>query len=318
MAQINRLKVTVIIPAFNAERFIEKAITSVLIQKEVIEVIVINDGSTDRTRELVLAIKDDRIRLLEHEYGLNRGRSASRNLGVKLARSEFIAFLDADDFYLEDRFAQDMISFDENESIDGVYNAVGFFDYLDSEVLENRIYPLYTVRQQVEPTVLFENLVQGKVGHFHINGLTVKRSLFEKTGLFNESLVVTEDSDIFWKMTLVGNLKTGVINKPVAIRGVHDTNIFNNRDIYKKYFYPFYESMIRWCSENKIPLRQIDILFKMLWLVRYKEKHTLFNHSLYWLRLTTMHRRLFFSYVSLKYFPIVRLRRKLFPFIYTN
>lgn len=311
-------EVSVIIPAYNADRFIEKAITSVLIQDEVVEILVVDDGSTDRTKEIVKSIKDKRIKLLEHERGVNKGRSASRNLGVEKACAEYIAFLDADDYYLENRFKWDILSFKENSRCDGVYNAVGFFNYLDSKILENKTNPLYTVRQEVEPTLLFENLVQGKVGHFHINGLTVKRSLFEKTGLFIESLEVMEDSDIFWKMTLVGRLKTGVINRPVAIRGVHDTNIFNNQTIYKKYFYPFYESLITWCSKNKIPLRQIDILFKMLWLVRYKEKHSLSNHILYWLQLTTLHHRLFFSYISIKYFPIVRLRKKLFPFIYSN
>ena len=314
------MNVSVVIPVYNAIRFVEKAVLSVLSQDEVIEVLVIDDGSTDGSYELLQELEKEhhKDKLFIHPEHINKGRSATRNLGIKNSSGNLIAFLDSDDFFLENRFLKDIDIFNKNPEADGVYNAVGFFNYLNSEGFLNNTYPLYTVRQEVEPTLLFENLVQGKVGHFHINGLTVKRSLFKKTGLFIESLEVMEDSDIFWKMTLVGRLKTGVINRPVAIRGVHDTNIFNNQTIYKKYFYPFYESLITWCSRNKIPLHQIDILFKMLWLVRYKEKHSLSNHILYWLQLTTLHRRLFFSYISIKYFPIVRLRKKLFPLIYSN
>jgi glycosyltransferase involved in cell wall biosynthesis len=76
--------VSVIIPVYNAEQFIEKAIASALFFTEVKEVVVINDGSTDGSLELLrqLRKKDDRLNIYHHKGAVNKGRSASRNLGI--------------------------------------------------------------------------------------------------------------------------------------------------------------------------------------------------------------------------------------------
>mgnify|MGYP003630548675 FL=1 len=121
--------ISVIVPAYNVEQFIEKAIVSIIQQPEVSEILVINDGSTDKTLEIVekLQKNDYKIKIFNHYNSINKGRSASRNLGIKNAKENYIAFLDADDFYLENRFANDKKIFDKNKYIDGVYNAVGCF-----------------------------------------------------------------------------------------------------------------------------------------------------------------------------------------------
>lgn len=316
MAGINRLEITVIMPAFNAERFIDKAISSVLIQKDVAEIIIINDGSTDGTREIVLSYKDERIKLLEHERGLNRGRSTSRNLGIKKARSEFIAFLDADDYYLHDRFLKDIDIFNKNPDADGIYNAVGFEIYDLSKSYLSQVQKLYTVNKVVQPSDLFEGLVTGKVGHFQIDGLTVKKSLFQKTGLFNENLEVAEDSDIFWKMALIGKLYTGQIDKPVAIRGVHEANSFYQEHLYAKYTFEMYNSLISWSSRKRIPLKKLDLLLKWVWILKHKKEDGLWNEMEFWARQFCKSPRIIYSYLFIKYFPIVRRRKLLFPYIF--
>lgn len=88
--------ISIIIPAYNAESFISDAIRSVLAQDEQrYEILVIDDGSTDKTIEVVHAITDQRLRLLQQSS--NQGASAARNRGLKEARGEYLAFLDADD-----------------------------------------------------------------------------------------------------------------------------------------------------------------------------------------------------------------------------
>ena len=90
--------VTVITPAYNAERFIKETLDSVLVQSmENWEMIVIDDGSTDRTREIVAeyAKTDTRIRLIENEN--NMGVARTRNRGIDMAQGEYVAFLDSDD-----------------------------------------------------------------------------------------------------------------------------------------------------------------------------------------------------------------------------
>ena len=132
--------ISIIIPAYNAERFIEKAILSALQQEDVFEVIVVNDGSIDATLSVIenLQKQHDKIKIYCHENGINKGRSATRNLGIQKATGNYIAFLDADDFYLENRFVNDKKVFNENENVDGVYNAIGVHFYREATEAENK------------------------------------------------------------------------------------------------------------------------------------------------------------------------------------
>jgi glycosyltransferase involved in cell wall biosynthesis len=315
----NHFTLSVIIPVYKCERFIQKAIDSVIAQPEVTEIVVVNDGSTDATSAILeeLQLQNPILTIYHHENRTNKGRSASRNLGIQKATGNYIAFLDADDYFLENRFSNDKKILQENENCDGVYNAVGFHFYRHTSVEELATHQLYTVRQKLQPEFLFEALLSGKYGHFHIDGLTVKKSVFDIIGLFNESLVVAEDTDVFWKMALKCQLETGLIDQPVAIRGVHDNNVYDQPDLYKKYLMKMYESIVVWCSKNQVSDAIIDTLFKVMWIVRYKEKNKLYQDIGYWAKLFFPFPKLLFSILSIKYFPIIRLRKELFPFLYT-
>ncbi len=95
-------KISIIIPAFNAENHINQAITSALSQSyNNIEVIVVDDGSSDNTVKIVKSFTDERLKLLENEE--NRGVSYSRNRAIEEASGMWIALLDADDWYAPDR-----------------------------------------------------------------------------------------------------------------------------------------------------------------------------------------------------------------------
>ena len=100
------MNISIIIPVYNAERFLEKAVDSALQFSEVKEILLVEDGSPDQSLEVCkkLLIKDKRIKLLQHPDQGNHGAGASRNLGLEKATGDFIAFLDADDYYLINRF----------------------------------------------------------------------------------------------------------------------------------------------------------------------------------------------------------------------
>ncbi|NEW78266.1 MAG: glycosyltransferase family 2 protein [Gelidibacter sp.] len=305
---------SVIIPVYNGERFIEKAIVSALQQLEVTEVVVVNDGSTDSTQEIIekLQTQNPRIKIYHHKNSFNKGRSASRNLGIKKANEKYIAFLDADDFYLKNRFTNDVKIFKENKDADGVYNAVDFHFYRESTPLEKQKLTLNTLTQVINPEKLFEALISGKYGHFQIDGLTVKKEVFGEVGYFNESLIVAEDTELIFKMALKCILMPGILNNPVAKRGIHNDNVFNKRDLYDIYDLKLYESMYVWSSKNHFELKTIERFLERIWILQYRKRKKKYSYIFYWVQINLRAPRLLLSYLGIKYFPLVRLLKKKF------
>jgi len=101
----NRIVVSVIVPAYNAEKVVENCIGSILKQNlKNIEVIVVDDGSKDATRRVLekLAVDDSRVRLIKKDK--NEGLSAARNSALEIAMGEYVGFVDADDWVEENTF----------------------------------------------------------------------------------------------------------------------------------------------------------------------------------------------------------------------
>ncbi len=310
--------ISIIIPVYNAFPFIEKAITSALQQPEVLEVLVVNDGSTDGSDEILQSIASTttRVTLLFHPQRINKGRSASRNLGLQHARGTYIAFLDADDYYLENRFSGDLPIFESQLDCDGVYNAIGVHFYRDATVEQQQELALYTITERIKPQDLFENLLLGGKGHFSIDGLTLKRSLIDKVGFFNTHLVVGEDTDYMWRMALVANLYAGSIENPVAIRGVHDANVFDKPFLYQENKLCILDSVLRWSANHGVRTTRLDLILKHIWILKQKQENSLMQDIKYWFNLFLPQQNLMFSSLSIKYFPIIRYRQKLFSFLY--
>lgn len=113
----NNIKISVIIPAFNVEKYIERCINSVIQQSlKEIEIIVIDDGSTDRTLEIIQKIQksDKRIVIIEQK---NQGSSMARNSGLEVARGKYISFLDSDD-WMEENYLYDIYMYAEKNLLD--------------------------------------------------------------------------------------------------------------------------------------------------------------------------------------------------------
>ena len=312
------MNISVIIPVYNAAAFVQKAVCSALFHKEVKEVVVVDDGSTDTSLAILQTLQesDSRIKIYHHLNNQNKGRSASRNLAIKNATQPFIAFLDADDFYLENRFDLDKKIFDNKAPVDGVYNAIGVHYYRKFTENENDELSLTTVTEPIEPEELFNYLLNGKKGYFSIDGLTIKRDVISKIGYFQEQLIVAEDTDWILKLALTSKLVAGNIIQAVAKRGVHETNIFNQTEQYKVYRPKMFESVITWSFKNNIEKTKIDLLLNWLFHFRYKQKYSLATELKYWLYLLKKEPKLLQSTLAIKYCPIVRKRKQLFPFLF--
>lgn len=112
---MNEIKISFIIPAYNAEEYIKKSIISILgIKESNIEVIVVDDGSKDRTYNIISQIDDSRLIVIKQN---NQGVSAARNTGMKIAKGKYIAFIDADDYIDTDSYEGIINQIDYNKDL---------------------------------------------------------------------------------------------------------------------------------------------------------------------------------------------------------
>ena len=112
-------KISVIIPLYNKEKIVERSVNSVLNQSfNDFELIIVDDGSTDKSFEIVNKIKDDRIKLIKQK---NAGPSAARNRGVKESKTDWVLFLDSDDELLKDALEHFILLITKYKNAD-IYN----------------------------------------------------------------------------------------------------------------------------------------------------------------------------------------------------
>lgn len=257
------MNISVIIPVYNAASFLEKAVNSAIQRDEVKEILLIEDCSTDNSLEICQKLQNSnsKVKLYQHSDHGNHGAGATRNLGLEKATQEFIAFLDADDYYLPNRFEAEKEIF-RNEKIEGVFNAIGT-DFLTEQGKKDfkekfKINNLTTVKKHAEGKDVFYGLLglDNSFGtFFHLNGLTIRSESIRKNSLkFNEDLRVHQDSDFIIKLTFHCHLKSGNITEAVAMRGVHDDNRITKIKLYSKKYnerqFLLWDSIRRW-SENK-------------------------------------------------------------------
>lgn len=264
----NNPKISVIIPVYNAERFVEQAILSVVKQPQVDEILVIDDCSKDNSGQLVanLQQKYSHIRLIKSDVHANVGAGAARNIGIQAASNDWIAFLDVDDYYLDNRFDTAVQIISQHPDAEGIYEAVDnqfeneqaytrFLQSRPKHIAQNKAdyrHTLFTIYEILPPDKLFEALMQGDKGFFHFNGLTAKKSLLMKAGLLNEQLELTQDIDMFNKLAMIGRLYHGNLKTPVAVRLVHDTNRVYGNDEKLKFFQVLsYLELVRFAKAKK-------------------------------------------------------------------
>lgn len=263
------MKVSIIIPVYNAADFVREAVESVLCQPETAEIILVEDGSTDNSLDVcqTLAAEFSPVRLYRHPDNGNHGSAAARNLGIRQAAYPYVAFLDADDFFVPGRFATARKLFKEQPDIDGVYEAIG--THFQNEAARQSWFAaghdsgLTTMNQTVPPERLFETMMKGDQGHFSGDGLVVKRTIFEKSGLFDERLIYYQDTDLWTKMAATARLVPGHLDRAVAMRRIHGHNRFPARQslvIRQKYGVMMWRNLWRWSLQRLEPARQ-ELLF---------------------------------------------------------
>lgn len=194
--------VSVIIPAYNCESFIAEAVESVRRQEyEPLEIIVIDDGSTDGTQSCVKSLGED----IRYAYQANKGPAAARNRGIGMAGGEVIAFLDADDYWPAKKLQIQVALMNSQPSLDVVLGRIRCTGLLN----------------EADRRIRFESPDNTMISICLGSGV-FRKSIFGKVGLFDESLRHYEDHDWFLRAR----------EKRISMIILKDITLYNRRNEY--------------------------------------------------------------------------------------
>mgnify|MGYP001603464510 FL=1 len=218
-----KVETSIIIPLYNAEKYIAETIQSVLNQTyQNWELIIIDDGYIDFSSKIVTNfLNDNRI---SFNYQKNSGVSSARNNGFTKAYGKYITFLDADDVWLKDNL-EEKISYLKNNAVDVVYSRYDTINEKSestSKILNKAIFP------NLKDVLLLK-------GNYSTapSGLVIKSEVLHKIGGFDANLSNNADQDL-WIRILANNYKIVLIKKPLWKYRVHANNMSNNIALLEK------------------------------------------------------------------------------------
>lgn len=191
-------------PVFNGEKYLIDAIQSVIHQTfSDWELIIIDDGSKDNSLKISKECEaiDQRIIVLQHTGGINKGVSASRNLGMKYAKGKWISLLDADDIWKPAKLREEFKIQFSNDDLILIYSKALTFDYDESENFNSLVYGSGESGKTTDP---FKKLISGFLAP--TSGISFRNDIAQKVGGFNEQLDFAEDTLFMHQLIEYGNI----------------------------------------------------------------------------------------------------------------
>ena len=189
--------ISIIVPTYNRQEFIEDAIQSVIEQdyEGNLEVIVSDDGSWDSTLEIAESFGNKVIILKKDKGCLSQGPSSTRNRGLKAATKPYIGFLDSDDFYLPDHLKNMTTVLENNPNLGFVFcRTLELKEVNGVNVFKPWTHSQITLNDILNPVVSRDHVV-------NTNCFLFKKSVFEKVGVFNENYSNGEDGDLWMRIS---------------------------------------------------------------------------------------------------------------------
>lgn len=275
----NKELVSIIIPVYNAQKYIKRCLTSVLNQSYTnIEIIVINDGSTDKSEEIVesLAKKDSRIKLLNQN---NQGAAKTRNTGIKKATGEYIMFIDNDDYIEKDYVNMYVNNIKKNDIVIGGYRRVSNKKEYFKVKGNSKWYPylimapwakLYRKDFIIKNKIEFLDYAIGEDSYFSINAYGKAKSIkiIDYIGynwFFNEESISNTTQRGFNKKIDIKYLLEKLYEVFPKENEFHDYYflrygiwylLFSGRNAKKEEFMEEYKKIFSWLKEKKIPINR--------------------------------------------------------------
>jgi glycosyltransferase involved in cell wall biosynthesis len=253
--------VSVVIPTYQHADFVGQAVQSVLEQTcQEIEVIVVNDGSTDRTLEILESF-GTRITVITQD---NRGLAAARNVGILHSRGEIIAFLDADDVWLPEKLEKQLDLFKKKPGVGLVFSDAWIFD---GEL---------TIGKYSQRVVPQAGWVQNKLfeeDFVPMPSVMVRRTCFDQVGLFDETLRSCEDYDMWLRISRVWEID--FVPQPLALYRISPNQMSQNLErMLANQIQVKKKALLDYPELKNLPLSVLDRYFYNLYprLARYNLK----------------------------------------------
>lgn len=209
------MKISVVIPTYNRASIIRESIVSVINQTyDIDEIIVVDDCGNDNTKEMISSINDTRIQYIKLPE--NKGQSFARNYGVSIAKNPWIAFQDSDTLWHTDKIQKQVDYINQHDGCQVVYSA---YQRDDNGLILPTCFNLNQYEGNILSTLLIRNTVDAPT-------ILITKSLFEKTGGFDEYMRSLEDWDLAIRIAQIEPL--GFINIPLLTSYRIDNSISVN------------------------------------------------------------------------------------------
>jgi len=214
-------KISIIIPTYNQAESLQETIESVLNQTyKNIEIIIVDDGSTDNTLEIISSFDNDKIICIQQE---NKGAGNARNRGIKKANGKYIAFLDSDDLWLKNKLRKQIDFMKQNPEI-GLLGT-GCYQMIDiNKIIHKKIFPF-------ENKILQKDLI--KYNPFIQSSVMIRKDIFNSVDLYDEKFKESEDYDLWLRIAQkhkVANLQEALVVKKYNEKGLSKEK--DNKQLY--------------------------------------------------------------------------------------
>src|SRR3989338_223991 len=253
-------KVSVLIPVYNAQNFIQRTINSALNQTfSDLEVIVIDDGSRDKTPDIIRAMKERDSRI-NYFYQENQGLSNTRNRLAALAKGEFIAFLDHDDEWFPEKIEKQLKLFEKDNRIGLV------FTYAYIKKNGKIIATCFKERRPLRGHVFYQYLLSDNFAPLFT--VLLPRKILIEFMPFSPDYEVNEEFDIFLK--IARNYKFDYIDEPLAIYHIHGNNTIISKS--KRFIEESFFILDDWIKNDPKIVNLFKAQLKKRWAQLYYKK----------------------------------------------
>lgn len=246
---MNETLISVIMPTYNRGYIIEKAIKSVIKQTYSIwELIIVDDASNDDTEEIVKNIKDSRIHYIKNQK--NMGANYSRNLGCRIAKGEYFAFLDSDNYWVPQKLEKQINILNNADEVAFVFCRVELKQGITHKIPEDN----FDVGK-LEEILCRHNVID-------TNTVLIRRSVFEKVGGFDNVMPRYQDWEIFFRIVVVHHYSVKYIQDVLDYNVVQPNSITCDENKYIEATLLFFEKYIDYLS--------VDTVIQHVWTLMLK------------------------------------------------